>query len=227
MKIHHLLIPCLLGSTAVAGEIESIEAIRAAVENEAYRSIELDDAVVRVGRIDRRLRLPACGEALETHPGPGGIRLGRVSIAVRCDGAHPWSLYVPATISVHRSVVVAARPLARGKILTADDLSYKKMELKRASHRYFTDKQALIGRQLTRRVASGAPLRANQARLPVAVKRGMRVIIHSSLPGLRVSMRGKALEEGRVGDRIRVLNSRSGRKLDAVVLAAGKVQIMH
>jgi len=228
--IHYLVLLALLPlSTALhAIEYEPLQSIRDAAENQALEiASERDNVVVRVGRLDRRLKLRRCAEALETAPGPGKRRIGRVSISVRCNAPKPWSLYVPVSISQRLRVVVASHPLERGDILRDDDLGYRELELKHAAHHFFTDKQRLIGRQVSRRIAADAPIRSNQTRRPTAIERGARISILSSTPGLRVRMAGKALDKGSVGDVIRVRNASSGRELDARVLSPGVVRVHH
>ncbi len=228
--VHLLVLLALLAlsTTLPAIEYESLQSLRDAAKNQALKiATDSDNTVIRVGRLDQRLKLQRCAEALETAPGPGGRRIGRISISVRCHTPKPWSLYVPVTISQRLRIVVASHPLERGDILRNPDLAYREMELKRAAHRFFTDKRRLIGRQVSRRIAADAPIHPNQTRKPTAIERGARVNILASLPGLRVRMAGKALNRGSVGDVIRVRNLSSGRELDVEVLSPGIVRVFH
>jgi flagellar basal body P-ring formation protein FlgA len=57
-----------------------------------------------------------------------------------------------------------------------------------------------------------------------AVRRGETVTLVYAAPGLALSMRARALEDGAVGDSIRFLNTSSNRQIDGVVTAPGQAQ---
>lgn len=54
-----------------------------------------------------------------------------------------------------------------------------------------------------------------------AVHRGEPVLLVYEAPGVQLSMRTRALEDGAVGDGIRLLNTASNRTIDAVVTGPG------
>jgi len=55
-----------------------------------------------------------------------------------------------------------------------------------------------------------------------AVRRGETVTLTYSVPGISLTMRARALEDGAVGESIRFLNPASNRQIDAVVTAPGQ-----
>lgn len=57
-----------------------------------------------------------------------------------------------------------------------------------------------------------------------AIRRGETATLVYAAPGLSLSMRARALEDGAVGDTIRFLNTASNRQIDAVVTAPGQAQ---
>jgi flagellar basal body P-ring formation protein FlgA len=69
-----------------------------------------------------------------------------------------------------------------------------------------------------------ATLPASGARRSIAdaaVRRGETVTLEYAAPGLSLSMRARALEDGAVGDSVRFLNTASNRTIDAVVTGPG------
>ena len=54
-----------------------------------------------------------------------------------------------------------------------------------------------------------------------AVRRGETVTLEYAAPGLSLSMRARALEDGAVGDSVRFLNTSSNRTIEAVVTGPG------
>jgi len=57
-----------------------------------------------------------------------------------------------------------------------------------------------------------------------AVRRGETVTLLYAAPGMSLSMRARAMEDGAVGDSIRFLNTASNRTIDAVVTAPGEAR---
>jgi len=54
-----------------------------------------------------------------------------------------------------------------------------------------------------------------------AVRRGETVTLEYAAPGISLSMRARALEDGAVGDSVRFLNTSSNRTIEAVVTGPG------
>jgi flagella basal body P-ring formation protein FlgA len=80
---------------------------------------------------------------------------------------------------------------------------------------------------LAARVAlrNGQALRADDLIKPQVVQRNEAVTITYEVPGIMLTVRGKALEAGAVGDVVGVLNIQSNRTVQATVLAPGRVSI--
>jgi flagella basal body P-ring formation protein FlgA len=57
-----------------------------------------------------------------------------------------------------------------------------------------------------------------------AVKKGNQVVILAQIGTLQVRMNGKALSNGAVGERIKVENNSSNRRIEATVIASGVVK---
>ena len=54
-----------------------------------------------------------------------------------------------------------------------------------------------------------------------AVRRGEMVTLQYAAPGISLSMRARALEDGAVGDNVRFLNTSSNRTIEAIVTGPG------
>ena len=57
-----------------------------------------------------------------------------------------------------------------------------------------------------------------------AVRRGETVTLRYAAPGMSLSMRARALEDGAVGDTVRFINTSSNRNIDAVVTGPGEAR---
>ncbi|RMG35631.1 MAG: flagella basal body P-ring formation protein FlgA [Gammaproteobacteria bacterium] len=213
--------------SATDGPFESHERIReTARQHVLARATEFPGKIqVTTSPLDSRLHLQRCNRPLESYDSPNGLRPGRNVVGVRCPGSKPWKLYVRVNIATLGPVVVAARPLARGQQISAADLRLEERDTSRLHRAYFTDPQALIGQRARRQVAVGRVLHPGMVERRKLVRRGGLVRIVVRHGALQVSMKGKALENGSLGDQIRVRNTASGREITGEVVSSGVVSV--
>lgn len=222
------LVSTLLCANAAADvKYQSLEEIRAAAEQfvrESYADLGTISAV-EVDRLDPRLRLVACELPLEAFSPTGQRRLGHTTVGVRCSGAKPWTLYVPARVISRVTVMTTTRALPRGSVLKESDLAPLEREVAALPQGYYRDAKALVGMQLKRAVGPGEILSAAALEAPKAVERGQEVYIVAENASVRVAVKAEALEDGAVGDRIQVRNLSSRRVIQAEVLGKNMVKV--
>lgn len=175
--------------------------------------------------MDPRLRLAQCSLPLDVFLPDGSRDLGRFTVGVRCTDSKPWSLHVPVTVTIYKEVMVTSQPLQRGKILTDSDFRQVKYDVSKLPAGYIEDKAYGIGMELRRRLSGGEPITVNMMRKPKIVKRGQQVSIIAVAGNMEVRMTGKALAHGAVGERIRVLNLKSKKKIEGTVTPSGDIRI--
>jgi flagella basal body P-ring formation protein FlgA len=61
---------------------------------------------------------------------------------------------------------------------------------------------------------------------PELVHRNEPVVINYEMPGMTLTMRGKAMESGAEGDLVNVMNVQSKRNVQGVVAGSGRVVVM-
>lgn len=221
----------LLGSHGVAfgaASIQGLDSIREAARQFLQREVEQrhgSTAEIRVGQLDRRLRLQRCATPLEVFPTGHRRLVGATTVGVRCAGPKPWTLYVSARVTVYDEVLVAARPLSRGHRLGEGDVHLARRALSQLHYGYLERLEDVRGMVLTRRVARGEVLRSNQLQAPKLVRRGEKVTLTAQLEGVEVRMQGKALSDGAAGQRIQVRNLSSRRVVEGTVVARGVVRV--
>lgn len=180
---------------------------------------------VQVRPLDGRLGLANCTQALTTLPANTARALGAVSVGVRCSGEESWTLYVRGEVSANQVVPVLNGALRRGDLIGNNDIVFEKRRITQDFGGIITEMEDLVGMEARRNLDSGSPLRFNDLVSPVLVERGQTVNIVSGNGGLRVSMQGKALAKGSVGDRVLVSNLTSGTRVEGVINADGSVII--
>lgn len=180
---------------------------------------------IRVNRLDSRLRLAQCSQALSVQLESPAQPLGRVTTRVRCDGHAPWTVFVPAEVRLYRPVLVTTRPLARLGTVSASDLNIVERDIGQLPHGYLSEPAEAIGKNLTRQVGSDQVLTPRHLQIAAVVSKGDQVVISARSGGVNVRMPGEALSDGAPGQQIQVRNTRSQRVVRARVVGAGQVEV--
>ena len=84
----------------------------------------------------------------------------------------------------------------------------------------------ILGRATRRALRAGQALRSADLMKPELVQRGEMVTLHYEVPGIAITMRGKALESGSEGDTVNVLNEHSKRTIQGTVTSAGHITMI-
>ncbi|RJQ45331.1 MAG: flagella basal body P-ring formation protein FlgA [Gammaproteobacteria bacterium] len=222
---------CLSGGMLCAAEqYQALEQVQTAAREFVLRQMAADGArqgeqEVSTGALDPRLQLSRCATPLEAFAANGTRYIaGAGSVGVRCAAPKPWSVYVPVQVTRYAEVVVAARSLARGTQLAADDVRLARREIRGATD-YFTDVQHVIGKQVKRPLGGDAVLTAQVIELPRLVRREQRVTILVLGEGVEVRMAGEARGDAAQGEPVKVRNLISKRIVEGVATAPGVVTV--
>ena len=107
----------------------------------------------------------------------------------------------------------------------AGDFELRLVNLREPGQRHFADASGLENMELTRHLRSGEPLAASDLRPALLVLRGQPVVLSVGNPaGMAITVRVEALQDGRMGEQIRVRNPESGRLLSGMVTGPGMVR---
>ncbi|HEY0963304.1 MAG TPA: flagellar basal body P-ring formation chaperone FlgA [Pseudomonadales bacterium] len=208
--------------------MQPLDSVAAAAEQHARGLLQqggLADAVVKASALDGRLRLKLCDVPLETFGNDNALRGGRTTVGVRCNGASPWTLYVPVAITASTYIVLVDGPLPRGTVLTASHLRREQRPLGALPPQYLTEIDDALGRTLTRAVTGTTIASPNLLQARDLVAKGQDVTILASGTQVQVRMAGVALQKGQQGERIDVKNTSSGKTVQAVIVDAATVQV--
>src|SRR4029079_16793771 len=83
----------------------------------------------------------------------------------------------------------------------------------------------VIGMAAKTALRNGQALRTDDLIKPQIVQRNEAVTIYYEVPGIMLTVRGKAIEGGAMGDVVGVLNIQSNRTVQATVIGPGRVTI--
>jgi flagella basal body P-ring formation protein FlgA len=170
------------------------------VEPSAKGDLRLDalsyDA--RNGRFDATLDLPAGAS------GRGRLRFtGRAAVTVE--------------------VAVLARPLSRGETIRQDDIIMQRRPRAEVNGTMITDLRQAAGLAARTSLQAERPLRSTDLMKPELVQRNETVMLVYEVPGIVLTVRGRASEGGAEGDAITVINEQTKRPVQGVIAAPGRV----
>ena len=123
-------------------------------------------------------------------------------------------------------VLVMAHSVERGALLKDSDIGVERKPRAEVSRDAITDRDQVVGLAARDSLPSGRPLRPSDLTRPELVQRNDIVTLTYDMPGLSLTVRGKATEGGAQGDTITVLNEQSKRMLQGVVIGPGRVAVI-
>ena len=204
---------------------ETVDDIQQQISDYVLSQIQVDpsDKVeVLPNSIDQRLNLKPCQQPLVLSiAGNGEIRRS-TTVTTICPDQPGWRIFVPVKIRIQKPVVAAAAPIAKGSLLTADNMTVTYIDSFMQSGDMTTDMTQLIGARSKRDLKNNQPIRQTQI---CVVCRDDTVEIIASKGGMEIKTNGRALQDGALNDTIRVQNIRSQRIISAVVSGVGKVNV--
>ena len=212
-----------LDATQLQNEVSDF--MRQHIDEQLANAASAPRVELNVGPLESGLSLADCEEPLAFEVRNSNTRWGRNQVKVSCSLPQPWSVYVPVMVKAFQPVVVARAPIPRGAVIGEADLEMAEKELNALGRNYFDDPGQVVGKTARRNIPAGSSFGAGAVEAAVVIGRGDSVRISSGGSGLTVSMEGKALTDGRVGERIRVQNLSSGRTLQATVVGPGEVRV--
>ena len=137
------------------------------------------------------------------------VLVAMLVVAVRAAGAQQT-----------RRLAVATHALARGAVLTADDIEFRD-----TTSRAPIDTNRVAPGWTTRRViAAGEVLRVPAVEPPIVVTANQDVEVEWADQNVRLTVRGVAARNGSLGDRVPVRID-LGQRIEATVVAPGRVRI--
>ena len=152
------------------------------------------------------------------------IRLAcTVSIAMALVAGPVFAASVPQGALQGATILVAARPIARGTIITADDLRLEPTAGLIAGT--LDAPEAALGKVARRALAAGVAIRATALAEPVRVRRGATVTVRSEGPGFTVEATAVARADGVVGAGVQARNAATGAAISGRVMHDGVISL--
>jgi flagella basal body P-ring formation protein FlgA len=216
--------------TRLARTVES-KAIELAVTQALQHRNGLGDAGNLTLTFDRDvqdLRLDAANSgAMQVAAARFEPRSGRFEVSfeiVNEETGSPTRLRFTGTAVETVDAAVLTRNVDRSDLLKSADIVIERRTKAEVGNDAASREQAL-GMQMRRPLHAGQPLRTADLVKPDLVQRDQSVTVIYESPGLYLTTRGKALDNGTEGDVVNVLNPQSKRTVTGIVSGRGQVTI--
>jgi flagellar basal body P-ring formation protein FlgA len=153
--------------------------------------------------------------------------IGNVALIVQFSVDEKVVKKVPVSgkVSVSVETIKAARNIERGRIITADDLTVSMENTFHFRKDSVINKEDVIGKRTLRTIQADQTILSSMMENAPLVKKGDKVIIKAENSQFKITATGEALQDGRSGDQVQVLNLQSGGKVFGIVRASGLVEV--
>jgi len=177
--------------------------------------------------MSRPLVIPEGDLEWQVIPPVGENCLGALLVQVKglAAGEEVFSDWLSARVRVEWTVAVSNRLLPKEQPIAAEDIRWERREITPAIAGALRSQEAVLGRRPVRGIPAGSVITTALIGEETLVRRGAPVTLQAAGRGITVSLPAKALEDGRRGDRVRVLNPASQRVVLAEVVGPGQLSV--
>jgi flagella basal body P-ring formation protein FlgA len=154
-------------------------------------------------------------------------RTGRfdVTLDVPTGATARGALRLSGRAAATAEVVTLTRSVERGEVLKTSDVAVERRPRAEVGRELLRSPDQAVGLAARATLRPGQPLRGAELMKPELVQHNQTVTLIYQMPGLRLTVRGKAAEGGAEGDSIAVLNEQSKRTVQGVVVGPGRVLV--
>ena len=152
--------------------------------------------------------------------GAGSFR-GTITV----DGRLQRTLLCKAVVEAYGEVVVAAKEIPRGRIISSNDIETRTECLSKLRGTALREPGEALGLVSRRSIFPGQLLSSHNLALPKLVKRNQMISVELRSGGLVLKSKARALVDGCAGDVIRCANLDSGQEFQGVVRPDGVVLV--
>jgi flagella basal body P-ring formation protein FlgA len=118
------------------------------------------------------------------------------------------------------------RRMVPGDVIHEDDIEWLSLRADRIARNAVRDVANLLGKSPRRPIRAGEAVRGNQVREPILVPKNSLVTIRLQTARMILTVQGRAMEPGAMGDVIRVMNTNTSKTISASVTDSGAVEVI-
>ncbi len=203
---------------------ELVGHLRPALQARGMRQDGLIELAARSQDIAISLEAP---DTVEVRQLDYDVNVGRFTAVIIVGAGHASQQRAILTGRVFPTVAlpVLRRAFNVGEMIRADDIDWANVREDSVRSDVVTDPAQLVGTNPRVRLRAGEPIRQGDTRLPVLVARNATVSIVLETGAMRITVLGRALDEGARGQSVRVTNLQSRQTIEAIVVGPDMVSV--
>lgn len=140
------------------------------------------------------------------------------TVTINADGSPPIEIPISGVAYETLDIPVAATTTNRNQVIEPKDVVWQRVRSRTLAPGVATEYDQVIGYETRRVLRPGDPFRLHDLHKPLLVKKGNLVTMILATPMMQLTAQGKALEDGALGDVIKVENPRSGKTILGTVV---------
>jgi flagellar basal body P-ring formation protein FlgA len=152
-----------------------------------------------------------------------GRIVGNLNILV--DAKLYKKIWIQARLAISSKVAKLIRDIKKGNLITKEDVVFEVSLQNDISRDYISSDEDLFGLIASRNMSKGMILYKGLFTKPNLINRGDNVIIEMDMETLKITATGIAIENGGIGDMIKVTSDSSKKVLKGKITSKGKVVI--
>jgi flagella basal body P-ring formation protein FlgA len=174
-----------------------------------------------------RMDLPSGSMACELILSEQARRGGNISglLVFRREKREVGKARFSARVDIYVDVLAAAHYLGRHYHVQAKDVQWASRTLSVLPHDFLMEPREVLGKRMTIGVNRGEVLRAGIVEEPPLLRKGDRVTLVAESHQIKITTTAEVREEGRRGDRIKLVNLLSRKEVTGTVLDEHTVQV--
>lgn len=177
--------------------------------------VDLKPIVLPYGKPDIKV------ESISCTPTRGVIPL---KFIILIDGKERERRNIPFKAEIIKEVIVADREIDINKNIESEDLSLAKCDIG-INYQFYVEKTNIIGKRAKRKIPLGTIITSDMFEDPPVIRQGDLVTMVIESSKFRITALGKAKENGKIGQSIKVANTITMKEVIARVLDDKTVQV--
>ena len=159
---------------------------------------------------------------------PTSIIVGTPGVTLRFRDENGRVKSLPVRLTWYQNIVMASRNINKGDKLTTGNLMTRKQKIsKSSSGLYASNFNEVVGFLAEKRFKQGEPITLNSVSSPRILKKGRTVTIIARYNGAKVSTAGILMDDGAVGDWVRVRRADNKKAvMRAKILSENLVEVL-
>lgn len=149
-----------------------------------------------------------------------------VEAEIFADGESVAQTKLSGRYFVLQEIAVPLRDVSKDEIIKQEDVSYLMVRAGKIKNDTLRDDYKLVGKQAVRTLKAGKPVSEKDVREEVIVEKGQDVLVVYKNKGLQITSKMEALEDGAKGERIKLLNTKSGKEVAGKVVDKNMVEVL-